>query len=334
MLQNIHKILIIQTAFIGDVILGTVVIEKLRKYYPESRIDFLLRKGNESLLEGNPNLHQVLIWDKKKQKNRNLLRLIIQIRKQRYDLVVNLQRFTSMGILTVLSGARFTVGFDKNPLSLFFSQKIPHRFDEGQHEVERNLSLIAAFTDNIRIRPHIYPSEEDFERVRLHKKQAYICIAPTSVWYTKQFAAEKWIEFLDLLDVNLKVYLLGSSQDWDACEYIRQSTKHPLVVTLAAKLSLLESAALMQDALMNYVNDSAPMHLSSAVNAPTCVVYCSTIPAFGFGPLSDNAHVVEITEKLSCRPCGLHGLANCPEGHFRCAKDIDVRRLLLVSAQS
>ena len=143
MSKNIRKILIIQTAFIGDVILGTVVIEKLKQYYPDSQIDFLVRKGNESLLEGNPQLRKVLIWDKKQQKNKNLFRLILHMRKERYDLLVNLQRFASTGIMTLFSKAKYTVGFDKNPLSRYFSKKVPHSFDQGKHEVERNLSLIA-----------------------------------------------------------------------------------------------------------------------------------------------------------------------------------------------
>ncbi len=79
---------------------------------------------------------------------------------------------------------------------------------------------------------------------------------------------------------------------------------------------------------MNYVNDSAPMHFASAVNAPVTAVYCSTIPAFGFGPLSDNSHIVQVTEPLSCRPCGLHGRAKCPLGHFHCARLIHNDQLL------
>jgi heptosyltransferase-2 len=99
------------------------------------------------------------------------------------------------------------------------------------------------------------------------------------------------------------------------------------VINLCGQLSFLQSAALMKDALMNYVNDSAPMHFASAVNAPVTAIYCSTLPAFGFGPLSDNSRVVEIRENLYCRPCGLHGKKACPEGHFRCAYDINLAQL-------
>ena len=90
--------------------------------------------------------------------------------------------------------------------------------------------------------------------------------------------------------------------------------------SLAGHLTLLESAALMGSAKMNYVNDSAPMHLASAINAPTTAIFCSTIPDFGFGPLSDNQKIIQTDKKLACRPCGLHGKMACPKGHFDCSK--------------
>jgi len=84
----------------------------------------------------------------------------------------------------------------------------------------------------------------------------------------------------------------------------------------------------MKDARMNYVNDSAPMHFASSVNAAVTAVYCSTVPYFGFGPVSDNSHIVETLLPLACRPCGLHGRKACPLGHFNCAHSIREEQLL------
>ena len=92
--------------------------------------------------------------------------------------------------------------------------------------------------------------------------------------------------------------------------------------------ALLQSAALMQGAIMNYVNDSAPLHLCSAMNAPTTAIFCSTTPAFGFGPLADNGRVVESREILTCKPCSLHGRPACPLTHFRCAYDIEISEVI------
>src|SRR5690606_18059010 len=98
-------------------------------------------------------------------------------------------------------------------------------------------------------------------------------------------------------------------------------------VNLSGELSIMQSAALMSGAAMNYTNDSGPMHFASAMDAPVTAVYCSTHPCFGFGPLSGNCRVVQV-EDLYCKPCGLHGYPACPQGHFRCAHDININELL------
>ncbi len=325
---NVQKILIIQTAFLGDVVLATVLIEKLKKQYPNAQIDFLLRKGNESLLRGHPRLRQVLIWDKRKDKYRNARKIIGQIRRERYDVLFTLQRFASGGLFTLFSGARHTRGFRKNPLSFAFSQAIAHQFGEGIHEVDRNIQLLEGFSDSERIRPKLYPQEADYQAVEKFKRLPYLCLAPASVWHTKQFPASQWEKFIREIPQDYVIYLLGSPSDQELCASIRQNSDPDRVSNLAGQLGLLASAALMEHAQMNFVNDSAPMHLASAMNAPVCAIFCSTIPEFGFGPLSETRYIVEVKESLACRPCGLHGKRACPEGHFRCALDIDIRQLL------
>src|SRR5205809_1465509 len=130
-----QKFLIIQTAFIGDVVLATSLLEKLHDHFPDIQIDFLVRKGNESLLLGHPYLHEVIIWDKRNQKLRNLFRTIRRVRNNKYDKVINVQRFAATGLLTAFSGAKEKIGFDKNPFSFLFTKKIKHTIGEGQHEI-------------------------------------------------------------------------------------------------------------------------------------------------------------------------------------------------------
>ncbi|RRB00072.1 glycosyltransferase family 9 protein [Larkinella rosea] len=323
-----HRFLIVQTAFIGDVILATSLVEKLHFHFPDATIDFLLRKGNESLLKNHPHLNEILIWDKKNGKYKDLLRLIRVIRPRHYDKVINLQRFGATGLLTALSGATETIGFSKNPFSRFFTHRIEHRIAPDIHEINRNTELVSGFTNRTALNPKLYPSTQDSIRIKPYQTKPYICVAPTSVWFTKQYPEEKWVDFLQQIPEQLTVYLLGAPADSEAAERIRQIVNSDRVVNLSGKLSFLESAVLMKGAQMNYVNDSAPMHLASAVNAPTTAIFCSTIPQFGFGPLADEAHVVEIEELLDCRPCGLHGRKACPLGHFQCAHGIRTAQLL------
>lgn len=322
------RFLIIQTAFIGDVVLATPLIEKLHAFYPESQIDFLLRKGNENLLLNHPFITNLLVWDKKKNKKKNLFRIIKLLRKNKYDYVINLQRFASTGIITALSGAKTKIGFNKNPLSFLFTKKVNHEIGNGKHEVERNIELISDITDNGLCKPKLYPTENDFQFTSQFKTQPYICIAPTSVWFTKQYPKEKWVDLIHQIDPQYQIYLIGGPDDANACNEIIALSKTTNITNLCGKLSFLQTSALMSDAKMNYVNDSAPMHMASAMNATVTAIFCSTIPAFGFGPLSDNSRIVESSEKLDCRPCGLHGFKKCPKDHFNCAFTIKTADLL------
>jgi len=331
--HNLNKILIIQTASIGDVVLATPVIEKMHFFFPEANIHFLVKKGIEPLLAGHPKINKLLVWDKSSKKYRRLYDLIKLLREEKYDAVINLQRFASTGLITMLSGAPIRLGFKKNPFSPFFTKAVPHQISSNpansEHEVHRNLRVIDLITDTSRNHTvKLYPSNADFAKVSQFKTRQFITIAPTSLWFTKQFPAEKWIEFVKKTDKNLMIYYLGSKNDKKIVEKIIQESAHPLSMNLCGKLTFLESAALMKDALMNFVNDSAPLHFASAMNAPVTSVFCSTVPAFGFGPLSENSSVVETDEDLPCRPCGLHGYNACPEKHFKCAYSISTDKLL------
>jgi heptosyltransferase-2 len=324
----LKKILLIQTAFIGDVVLATPVAEKLHRFYPDAEIDFLVRKGNESLLKDHPFIKEVLVFDKKKSKLKNLFSLRNKIRKKKYDLVVNMHRFASSGFLTAFSGAKEKIGFDKNPFSFLFTKKIKHDIGTGKHEVRRNLELVEHLTDSQTEKPKLYPSEVDRKLISFHQNSGpYVCMAPTSVWFTKQWPKQKWIELIKIIPTAYRVFLLGGPDDKSFCDELVRDARRENVANLSGQISFLQSAALMEGAKMNYVNDSAPMHFASAMNAPVTAIYCSTVPSFGFGPLSDISFVIETEEKLSCRPCGLHGYKECPELHFKCALTIDVKKV-------
>lgn len=323
------RILVIQTAFLGDAVLVTSILEKLHAFHPDAAIDLVVRKGNDGLFEGHPFVHKLHSWDKRNGKTRDLFRLIGDLRKTRYDHIINAQRFFSTGLMTVLARGGEKVGYDKNPLSFLFSRRVKHIIGDGRHEVERLNALIEHLTDGVRPLPRLYPLDKHSAEAdgQLNDRSPYVCIAPASVWYTKQWPTEKWIELIQALPRDLRIYLIGAPGDAALCELIARSSERGFV--LAGKLSLLGTASLMSRAHMNYVNDSAPLHIASAMNAPVTVVFCSTVPAFGFGPLRANGRVVETAEKLKCRPCGLHGYKACPEGHFKCALSIDPNKVVL-----
>lgn len=332
------KILIIQTAFIGDVILATSLIDYTKRIYPNAEVHFLLRKGNESITNTHKNIAKTWIWDKQGGKFKNLLKLIWKVRNEKFDLVLNIQRFFNSGLITALSGAKVTVGFKKNPMSFFFRYKVKHlipHVEDGLvlHEVQRNALLlntvakINKIPDLLELRPSLYPKAEEIQKINAFTEGEYLVLAPASVWFTKQWAQEKWIELVKRLSHQYKIYLIGAPSDINFIDQIIED--NPNCLNLAGKLNLRESAYLMKNAIRVFVNDSAPLHLASAVNANVTAIFCSTIPEFGYTPISDNYKVLSLNPRLECMPCGLHGKKVCPLGHFNCAMNISIDEVIM-----
>jgi len=305
------KILFIQTAFIGDAILGTAVPEALQP--SSSEVHVLVRKGNEVFYENNPHVKKVWIWDKKR-KWTSWWSLLQEIRCERVDTVYLAQRFFTMGMFALLSGSKEKVGYRSGIWSWFFSRKIAHRWGNGVHEVDRLMDLISSSS---RVLPKLYLQKEDEQKVSVWAQRPFVTISPSSVWATKQAPVKVWEQVLHK-HKGQPIYVLGGPGDQVFLENLMREWPDAQVQILAGELSLMQSAALMKKAEMNYVNDSGPLHLCTATNAPVTAFFCSTVPAFGFGPLSDVSVVLENNEHLPCRPCGMHGLKTCPKGHFAC----------------
>lgn len=327
-----RSVLIIQTAFTGDVVLALPLAQRIRREWPDATIHFLVRKGNENLVENHPSIDRVWIWDKKNNKRGNLWRLMGELREISFDLAVNCQRFFSTGLLMFLLRAKIKTGFRENPLSWCYTRSFPHTrtgqgINESIHEVDRNLSLLTGLMSTKREIPHLEPAPQELQTVRnLVPVSNYIVLAPASVWFTKQWPETRWKELIAALPEDLVPVLIGGAGDRELGDRVLDN--HPLGINLCGKLTFRESAALMAGARRVICNDSAPLHLASAVGAPVTGIFCSTIPGFGFYPLSPDSVVVQENTGLDCRPCGLHGKKSCPKGHFSCGWNISTENIL------
>jgi ADP-heptose:LPS heptosyltransferase len=332
------NILIIQTAFIGDTILASQFARALKEQWPGAQLHFFLRQGNESVIEGLPTITKTWVWDKRGGKTKNLKKLIGELRQHQFAMVFNLHRHFNSGLVTALMKSPIKVGFKQNPLSFLYTHKVDHRIPHTTpsgghwHEVQRNLQLIQAVVPAFNIvdnsknyRPELPLKPKHFEKVAQHISGDYFVIAPASVWFTKAWSEHKYRQLTTELVKRGRVYFIGAPSDKALCERIGQDFG---CINLCGELSLLDSAALMQKARRVFVNDSAPLHLASCVNAKTTAIFCSTVPDFGYTPLAQDSVVVDVGASLSCRPCGLHGHKACPLSHFKCSEDIAVDRVL------
>lgn len=322
------RILIIQTAFVGDVILSTPLIRTLRELFPDSFISFLLIPETKKILENNPYLNQILVYDKRKKKEvGSFLQIMTKIRERRFDLAVIPHRSLRSALLAYLSGIPQRIGFDKSTGAFLFTHKIiyPHNV----HEVDRNLALLSSFSTHLTdTSPELFPSSEDFSYARrllldsgIREEDKIVGVAPGSVWTTKRWLPERFAQVSQLLmkEAGVKVVFLGSEDDRDLCKKIASLTKGKPVI-LAGRTDILQSAAIISFCTVVLSNDSAPVHIASAMKRPVVAIFGSTIPEFGFAPYGVDHLIIE--KKMDCRPCGIHGRKKCPQKHFRCMKDI------------
>jgi heptosyltransferase-2 len=150
-----------------------------------------------------------------------------------------------------------------------------------------------------------------------------VALAPGSVWATKRWPY--YAELAKLLGREVRLAVVGGDTDRALAAEIVAATEG-MAIDTTGKLSLLASAELIGRAALLVTNDSAPLHLASAMNTPTIAVFGPTVPAFGFGPLAERAETVGVVN-LECRPCDRHGPKRCPLGHWRCMRELDAEAM-------
>jgi len=334
-----RNILIIQTAFLGDVILTTPLVKATRVLFPEAKISFLLIPQTKEILLHNPHVGQILVYDKKgdEKKSKDFLHLTKKVIKEKFDLALIPHRSLRSALLAYLTKIPERIGFDRSEGSFLFTKKV--KYNPSIHEIERNLSLLNSLNFkpvNIELldtAPELFPSEKDTLLVKrflkdsgIDEKERIVAIAPGSVWQTKRWLAQRFAEAADLLveKEKAKIIFVGSEEDKELCDRIAEMMKHKPKVA-AGKMTVLQSAVLFSKSKALLSNDSAPVHIASATKTPTVVIFGSTTPDFGFGPYGNDNTIIQ--KKLYCRPCGIHGRKKCPEKHFRCMKEITVEEV-------
>ena len=316
------NILIIHTAFIGDIVLSTALVSKVKEKYPDSNIYYLTTPLGKEILKNNPKIKEVIVYDKRgKDKGfGTFISFVRRIRKLKIDVCLTPHRYLRSSILSILSGAKIRVGYDIANLSFVFNKKI--KYDKTKHEVEKLLSFID--DDNKRFELEMYPSEKDKIKIdtllkNLSENKKIILIAPGSKWFTKKWPEEYFkILIQNLIKRDDLLIIITGGKEEKEIELDLDSK----VLDLRGEISLLELAELTKRASLVVSNDSAPIHITSAFpNTRIIGIFGPTVKEFGFFPWSKNSKVFEING-LYCRPCAIHGGNSCPEKHFRCMREI------------
>ena len=281
------KILIIHTAFIGDIVLSTPLIQKLKDLYPKSEIDYLTLPTNQSVLYNNPNLNEIILYDKKgKDKGiKGFLKVLKILKQKKYDYAVIPHRFIKSILLAKLAKIPDIVGFDVATGSSLLDKKV--HYDMKKHEVERLLNLVGYEGKKIPVR--IYPAKENFVKIEKMLK-------PGSQRPEKMWPIEKYREVIQKLKKN-ENYFIGITGSKSEKELPLNFEKDKNVIDFRGEISLVEFGALISKADVVVGNDSSPIHIASGFEKPFVIgIFGPGKRSLGFFPWTEKSNVIEDNE--------------------------------------
>ncbi len=328
------KILIIQTAFLGDVILALPMVQTIKAHLPDSLIDFLCIPATAGAIENHPAINKIIPYDKKGgDKLDKFIEVLAELREEEYDIVISPHRFFRSALLTYYSESKVRIGFEENSLAFLLTNKV--KYIKDKHEIYRNLELVKQIPglvydeSKVSLKPELYPSPEQKERVRhLANRSNQISFAPCSKWFTKQLPVENSLEIIQILILNgYNVVLLGGDGDVEYCNQLEEAVKDEALINICGKTNVPESYEVMTRSKALITVDSAAQHIGSASGVPIVLIYGSTDISFGFYPLTSRYKIAE-DDSLDCRPCTDHGRDKCPLEHFKCMRELEAEKIV------
>ncbi len=335
--------LVVQTSFLGDIVLTTPLIAELARRGP---VDVLTTPEGAAILGNNPNIRNVIVYDRRECDGglMGFARTVGRIRHnglygstESNTLEAGVNGYSSAylcqgsfrsAMLVTAAGVKRRIGFDTSEGRRFYTDRVEYRGD--RHHAERLWWLANPESDEPptagQITPCLYPTADDDQAASnivrdglTDKSRPFVAVAPGSVWATKRWPF--YPELAVRISSEFNVVVVGGSADAAIGDTIVSQLPKGCAVNAAGRLGILASAALIGRSAALVTNDSAPQHLASAMNTPTLTIFGPTVADFGFGPLAPNSRVAG-NDALACRPCDRHGPQKCPLGHWRCMREL------------
>ncbi len=326
-MPDIKRVLIFQTAYLGDVVLTTPLISALRRQFQNAKIDIVAQPAWTPLLENHPEINCVIAFDKRgiEAGLSGTFRFAGKLRKVSYDMALCPHPSFRSALILWLARIPYRIGFHDSAGSFFFTRTV--RRDAGEHEVRRVLGLMEPLgaLDKEYLPRISLPEEPKIEQLMARlgiSGKKLVGLHPGSVWATKRWTEKGFAQLAGSLSQKYdQVLVFGGSGEKELSARITKQAGGS-TVDLGGKLDLLELCAVISRLGLFVTNDSGPMHIAASFQIPIVAIFGSTVPALGYTPYGTSSRIVEVD--LDCRPCGSHGFKTCPQKHFRCMKDIDV----------
>ncbi|MDY6915642.1 MAG: lipopolysaccharide heptosyltransferase II [Candidatus Cloacimonadota bacterium] len=312
------KILIIRLSSLGDIVITQPVTAVLQEKYPQARLDFLTKPQFKQLIEAFGTIDNIYTTG-------NNLKLIHQLRKNEYDVIIDLQAKLNSFLLKTITAGQKTVTYDKK--HMLRRKIINHKTDE---KIESTVSLYFSALKKLGINETIRPPKLNALSIKKigflnflnhikEKDTKLIGIFPGAKHFTKQYPFWNYAKVIGLAPENFKFVVLGNENEKDLAIKIDKECSQE-ILDLTGKLNIQELISVINilDAVVS--NDSGPMHIAAALHIPQVAIFGATHPDLGFAPMNDKAVVLALN--LECQPCSLHGESFCPKAHFRCLNSL------------
>ncbi len=324
--KNIDKILVIKLRGIGDVVLSTIIFDSLRDAFPKAKIDFLVDKPGSFGLSTLPFLNDVIIFEKKSSLKR--ISQFLDIRKRKYDLVIDLFSNPTTAQITFISGAEFRVGFPYKGRKYAYNIFGPEERDK-LHSADLHLELIKSAGIKI-TKKNLYFGLDDasvqfarnFFSENFPKEKLVVGVSPSGGWASKKCDPQKFAEIANAVqsEYDAEILILWGPEDKIEAEEISRLMNGKS--TLAPATSIVEMAAMISECDALIANDSGPMHISTALATPALSLHGPTDPKLQ-GPFGDK-HEAVLHDELDCIIC--HHL-ECPRKH-ECFLELPLEKVM------
>ena len=304
------KVLVWQTAYLGDVVLATSLLRILTRHFP--KVGFVGRPFITELLKGFS--VELIPFNKGFLESFRITKLI-----KSYDVVLSPHRSMRSALILFFSGISTRVGFDRAELSLLYTHRVPHRW--GIHEVERNAELLKPLGISPKkqeLYPELFVDEAEVQRTieKLKLPKDYVVFSPFSNFPLKEWHLESWLKLAKML--RKKVVVVGTKKDQDRSKIFSE-----VVINLTGQTSLRELMAIIRRAKLVVSCDSSPVHIANALGVPALTIYTATSPIYGFYPLKG----AYITPEVECSPCSPNP-KRCKTGTYECLSSISAEKVL------
>lgn len=327
------KVAILRFSSIGDIVLTTPVIRNLKTQLDQAEVHYVTKKQYEALLAENPYIDKVhtltgSLWD-----------LIAQLRKERFDWIIDLHHNLRTGIIKSLLGVKSS-SFNKLNREKWLMVNLKINQLPPVHIVDRYLETVKPLgvTNDALGLDYFIPESDEVPLDWLPEthRGEYVVYAIGGQHATKKLPVKRMIELCD--KINKPIVLLGGKEDAEAGEVIdkffkkgshsepyetglRDLGKQTLIYNGCGKYNVNQSASLIRGARYVFTHDTGMMHIAAAFKKEVFSIWGNTIPAFGMYPYRTKYTILE-NNKLDCRPCSKIGYKKCPKGHFNCMNKI------------